>query len=151
MIWLRGLRTRLQLLLSRRATESRMNDEFSLHIEMETERLVQEEGLAGGQARRRALVAFGSVERHKDEIRNGRGVQLLEDLLADARYAVRMMRRSPILSGVIVLTLALAIGATVGIFGLLYSTMLRRLPLPSPSELYAVQPMNGGQLDGIDI
>lgn len=150
MIRLQAIRTRFHLLLAGRAVESRMNEEFSLHIEMEAERLIAEEGLGAAEARRRALVAFGSVERHKDEIRNGRGLQLAEDLVADARFAFRTMRRAPALSATIVLTLAIAIGSTVGVFGLLYTVLLQRLPLPDPSELYAIQPMNGGRIDFID-
>ena len=74
MSWLDGTRTRLRLLLAPRAAESRMNEEFRFHIEMEAERLVREAGLAPEEARRRALATFGGVENHKEALRTDRGL-----------------------------------------------------------------------------
>src|SRR5688500_8668795 len=61
MSWLAATRTRLRLLFGRRAAESRMDEEFRFHIDMEAEKLVRERGLDPGEARRRALVAFGGL------------------------------------------------------------------------------------------
>jgi hypothetical protein len=63
MSWLEGLRARLRLLFGRRAAEARMTKEIGFHIQMETERLIREQGLDTVEARRRALVAFGSAAR----------------------------------------------------------------------------------------
>ncbi|HEX8361406.1 MAG TPA: permease prefix domain 1-containing protein, partial [Longimicrobium sp.] len=65
MRWIDAGRVRLALLFRRREAESRMDEEFRFHLEMETERLAREEGLDPVEARRRAHVAFGGVERHK--------------------------------------------------------------------------------------
>jgi hypothetical protein len=62
MSWLEGSRARLRLLFRRRAAESRMDQEFRFHLEMETARQVRDKGLDAVEARRRALVAFGGVE-----------------------------------------------------------------------------------------
>ena len=67
MSWLEGSRARLGLLFGRRAAESRMDDEFRFHLDMETE-LHRRAGLDTGEARRRALVAFGGVEKHKEAL-----------------------------------------------------------------------------------
>jgi hypothetical protein len=64
MSWLDGVRARLRL-LSGRSAEARMQHEFGFHLEMEAERLMREEGLAPAEARRRAAVAFGGVEKYR--------------------------------------------------------------------------------------
>ena len=57
-------RTRLRLLLARRAAEARMNEEMRFHVDMEADRLVREERLAPAEARRRAVIAFGLAEKY---------------------------------------------------------------------------------------
>ena len=74
MSWFSAARARLHLLFAPRAAESRMNEEFDFHIEMETARLVREEHLSAHEARRRALATFGGVTQHKEELREGRGL-----------------------------------------------------------------------------
>jgi putative ABC transport system permease protein len=69
MKWLDSARARLRLLFARRAAESRMEREFRFHIDMETDALMRTEGLAPDDARRRAIAAFGGVERHKETMR----------------------------------------------------------------------------------
>ena len=82
MSWFHAARTRLGLLADRRAAESRMDDEFRFHLDMETD-LHRQAGVGTGEARRRALVAFGGVERHKEELRDGRGLAWLGGLSLD--------------------------------------------------------------------
>jgi hypothetical protein len=66
MRWLYAARARLRLLFARRSVESRMDQEFRLHLELETERLVRDERLPPDEARRRARVAFGGIDGHKE-------------------------------------------------------------------------------------
>jgi putative ABC transport system permease protein len=71
----RAARTHLRLLFARRDAESRMNEAFRFHLEMEADRLVREAGLEPQAARRQARLAFGYAERHKEELRScARGV-----------------------------------------------------------------------------
>jgi putative ABC transport system permease protein len=90
MSWIDGARTRLRLLFARNAAEARMDDEIRFHLEMETERLMREEGLDAGEARRRALLAFGGVEKHRRRCgtavgrRGSRGCRSTEARLPDA-------------------------------------------------------------------
>src|SRR3970040_381636 len=77
MKWSDSARAHLRLLFARRAAESRMNDEFRFHIEMETDQLMRANGLAADEARRQALAAFGGVEKHKEALRDGRGLAWL--------------------------------------------------------------------------
>jgi hypothetical protein len=119
MRWLDAARARFALLVARETAERRMDAEIAFHIEMETERLMHQEGLERGDASRRAHVAFGGVEKHKEALRDGRSVRWLvwlSQLSFDLRVAVRSLRRSPGLVTVIVLTLSLGIGATSALF-----------------------------------
>jgi putative ABC transport system permease protein len=62
-------------------------------------------------------------------------VNFAETLLRDVRYAFRMLRRSPGFTAVVILTLALAIGANTAIFSLINTLMLRTLPVQHPEQL----------------
>lgn len=112
MRWLHLAHTRLRLLLARRAAESRMQREFGFHIDMESERLMREHRLGPAEARRRALAAFGGVEKHKEALREGRGLAWLGGLSLDLKLGVRTLARYPGVS--IVGGLAMAIGVGLG-------------------------------------
>ena len=112
MSWLDGARTRLGLVFGRRAAESRMDREFRFHLDMETERLVREAGLDRAEARRRALVAFGGAEQHRETLRAGRGLAWLGGLSLDFRLGFRMLVKYPGLT--VVGGLAMAFGIWVG-------------------------------------
>src|SRR5215470_2417747 len=64
---------------------------------------------------------------------------MIEDLLVDVRYAVRMLRRSPGFSFIVIATLALGIGATTAIYSVIDATLLHTVPYPNPTELIRIQ------------
>ena len=76
MAWYHEIVSSLGALFGRRRQEREMDEEIAFHIEMETRRLV-ESGLDAHEARRRAVRAFGGVERHKDDVRDERGETVL--------------------------------------------------------------------------
>ena len=111
----KSITLRLRALFATRGVDREMDDEIRMHLDLETERNITL-GMSPEEARRRALLAFGGVEATREAHRDARGVSLMEDLLSDVRYAFRTFRRSPVLAGAAILTLALGIGANTAIF-----------------------------------
>ncbi|HEU4630546.1 MAG TPA: ABC transporter permease [Gemmatimonadaceae bacterium] len=134
MRWLHAARTRLRLLFARRAAEARMEDEFHFHLDMETE-LHRQAGVGTGEARRRALVAFGGVERHKEELRDGRGLAWLGGLSLDLKLGFRMLVKYPGLTVVGGLAMAFAIWVGAIAFEMVTMFVSPTLPLPGGDRI----------------
>src|SRR5204862_2412951 len=134
---LKGLSARARSLLASRASEARMEEEFRYHIAMEAERLVAA-GVAPDEARRRALVAFGGLDNHREAMRDGRGARLLADFAGDVRYAIRAMRRSPGFAIAVAVTLGMGIGVNGIIFAFVNSILFRPIPVPNAAQLVGV-------------
>jgi putative ABC transport system permease protein len=115
---------RLRAILRRGAMERELDDELRFHLERETEKLMRS-GLTRDDAARQARLAFGGVERIKDESRDVRGVALLDVMSQNVRYALRGLRAKPGFTAAVVLTLGLGIGANAAMFGLVDRLMFR--------------------------
>ena len=139
MSWLRGARTRLRLLFGGPAAEERMEEEIRFHIEMETERLVREEGLDPVEARRRAYVAFGGVDRTREEMREGRGLAWLSGLRLDLKLGLRMLAKYPVLTGASVLSLAIAVALAASWFQFMSTIIRPELPIPADEEVVMIR------------
>ena len=142
MQWLDGARARLHLLFGRRATEARMRDEFRFHVEMEAEALMREQGLSADEARRRALVAFGGVEKHKEALRDGRGTAWLTGLSLDVKLGGRMLVKYPVLTLAGGLALAIAIGIGAGWYDMMGKLLAPTIPLPDGDRIVVVETHN---------
>ena len=126
-------------LLARREAETRMDEEMRFHVEMEAERLRRAEGLDAGEARRRALVAFGGVERHKEELRAGRGLAWLGGLDLDFRLALRILVKYPGLTAVGGLAMAFAVWVGVVVFEMVRVAAFPTLPLPDGDRVVEIR------------
>ena len=135
---LRLFRHRLRSLFRLRTVEDELERELSLHLEQLTrERMAA--GLSAAEAARAARRAFGAPDLAKEQCRDARRVGLVEDLVKDLGFALRLLRRSPAFALTAVLSLALGIGANTAIFSLVDTVLLRSLPLERPHELVFLQ------------
>src|SRR5690348_14707220 len=117
----------------KRKRDAELEEELSAHLEMLVEQNV-ERGMTPEEARRAARIALGGREQIKEAVREQRGLPSLESFIADVRFGLRMLRKSPGFTCVAILTLALGIGANTAIFSLIDALLLRSLPVSNPQE-----------------
>src|SRR6478672_10871747 len=140
--WTGRLARRIRALLHRDALDRDIDDEMRLHIEMEANELARVYGLSPAEARRRAAIAFGGVDRFAEEHRDARGVRWIEEVAQDVRYAARSLRRSPGFTLTATLVLALGIGASTAVFSAVDAVLVSRLPYPSDDRLVRIFQQN---------
>ena len=125
---------RISNLFSRGNLEQEIHDELRSHLEMRTAENVAA-GMTPEQARRDALLRFGNPALMKERIVAEDAALTLESLFADVRYALRQLVRNRGFAVIAILTLALGIGATTGIFSILNAWIIQPLPLKDPQQL----------------
>jgi len=129
---------RLRALVRRDALDREVREEFQLHVDLEAEDLARTRGMTPAEARRRARVAFGGMDRFEEEHRDARGMRWVDDLASDARYAVRALRRTPGFTLSSIVILALGIGATTAVFGGVNAVLIARLPYAHDEQLVRI-------------
>jgi predicted permease len=134
---LKGLAARARSILRPADAEARLDEEFRFHLDAETEHLIRQ-GVPPAEARRRALVAFGGIEGHRETMRDERGARLFDDLRADVRYTLKAMGRHPGFIVSATLTLGLGIGVNGIVFGYVNSLLFRPVHARAPEELVAL-------------
>lgn len=119
-------------LLRRDKVEKDLDEEVRSYVDL----LADEKTAAGlprHTARRAARIETGGLEQLKEEVRDQRaGAAALEHFVQDARYGLRMAIRNPTFAGVVILTLAIGIGATTAVFSVVDAVLLNPLPFPRP-------------------
>jgi len=145
MRYLRAAIARIAGFFNGHRADDDLRDELHAHLEMETDENIRR-GMTREEARRRALLAAGGLTLAAESVRDQRGLPWIEGVLSDVRYAFRTLRRSRVFTTVVVLTLALGIGANTAMFTLLRGTLLRPLPNRDGSRLvYLRQSAPGAQ------
>ena len=123
--------------LHRSETEDDLDEELLSHVQHRANDL-ERSGLSPVEALRRARIEFGGYEKFKEESREALGGNLIETVIQDVRFGLRVLRKSPGFTVVAVFTLALAIGANAVVFGVLNALILRPLNVPQPESLYGI-------------
>ncbi len=132
------LRFRWRTLFDRDALDAELDAELADHLDRQTSANIQR-GMTPIAARRAARVEFGAVQRYKEEARDTRGLRWLEDLRQDLRFAGRMVVKSPLFTGIVVITLALGIGLNTAVFSVVDAMLLRPLPgVRAPQEIVQI-------------
>ena len=137
MTLLHRLASVLTWIFRRNRAEQALDDELRAFVEMSAADKVRD-GYSPAEARRLAIIELGGVEQTRERVRTYRHGGGLDDVGRDVRYAVRTFVRNPGFTVIVVLTLALGIGANTAIFSLIDALMLRSLPVPNPRELLQV-------------
>ncbi len=142
------LRSWLGATLWRSRMESEMDAELRFHLEAYVEDLVRS-GMSRQEAMRRARVEFGGIERVKEEGREARGANLIENLVQDLRYGASNMLRTPGFTAITAFTLALGIGATTAIFSTVNPILFESLPYPDARRIMMISDFGseGSRLD----
>ena len=133
---------RLRAFVRGRAVERELEEELRFHLEHEIDKHVAS-GRSRDEATRLARLAFGGVEQVKEECRDARGTRLLETMLQDLRYGLRMLRRAPGFSITAGATIALSTAALATVFTLGHTLFFRALPVDRPDELVVVSSTRG--------
>ena len=137
MRWPTQFRLWLRSLLRRNVVEQELDEELRYHLERQIDIGIAS-GLAPEEARYAALRAMQCIEQRKEECRDMRRINLIEDLARDFRYALRMLRQRSGFAAVALLTLALGTGATTVMFTVVDSVLLKPLSYPQPERLVAL-------------
>src|SRR4051812_18934338 len=120
--------------------------ELEFHVEQQIGAFVAE-GMPRAEAERKARLQFGGIAQVNETCRELRRWRLLDELRADLRFAVRLARRTPVLTATTLLALAIGIGASSTIFAVVNGVLPKPLPYSQPDRLVMVwnsSPKNGG-------
>jgi putative ABC transport system permease protein len=131
------LRQLFSSLFHRTQLDADLDEELRAHLARHADDL-ERSGLSRAEAERQARLAFGSAENAKEQCREQQAGFWLETLWSDAKFALRIFRKSPAFTITAILTLALGIGANTAIFSLVNTVLLQHLPVRASNRLVVI-------------
>src|ERR1051326_7064176 len=134
---LRRLWMRLRATIGSGNSDRDFRDELESVLQMHTDDNLRA-GMTPEEARRQARIRLGGVEQIQQVVRDRTGLPWLEVFGRDLRYASRTLLRTPGFTAVAILVMAIGIGASVSLFTVIHSVLLRPLPFPHPDRLVAI-------------
>jgi predicted permease len=134
MRWTYKLPLRFRSLFRKERVERELDEELQFHLERQIEENLAA-GMAPEEARYAALRALGGVEHTKEQCRDQRRVNFIEDFVQDLGYSLRKLRREPGVAMAVALTLSIGIGATTAVFSTINTALIRRIPFTEPDRL----------------
>jgi predicted permease len=135
---LRAFVNRLRSLVGRSQRSDQLRDEIDLHIELRRDALIAA-GMDPREAHYEARRLFGNATVKREEARDVWTFPKLETIGQDVRYALRLLRRSPMFATIAVLALGIGIGAATAVFTLVDAVLLRKLAVHNPDELVVLR------------
>ena len=155
MTFLHRLASIVRWMVYRDRAERDLNDELETFVDMAVADRMRD-GAAPADARRAAVLHLGGMEQAKERVRSARHGAWLDAVGRDLRYGLRTLPRSPVFTGVALLTLALGIGANTAIFSIVNAAILRPLGYPASEQLmrltahFAVGSVQGFRLSTLE-
>ena len=135
--WIYTIPLRVRSLFKRRVADRELDEELEYHLEQKILNFVAK-GLSEKEARYAALREFRGVQQAKENCRDARKVNLIQDFTQDLRFGARMLRKNPGFTAVAILTLALGIGANATIFSLVNAVLYKNLPFADSDRILYV-------------
>jgi predicted permease len=120
------------------SSDQRLDLELRDHIERQVADYVAS-GMSEPAARRRVRIEFGGLEQAKEHVRDVRPHQWFSELVRDIRVGFRGLRREPLFALSVTIILTVAIGASVAMFSVLHTVVLRALPYPRANDLAMIR------------
>lgn len=138
----------LKQFFSRNKMRSDLSEELRQHLDEKVETLVAQ-GIPREEALHAARRAFGNAALLEQRSREVWMWPVIESLWTDVKFALRQLRKSPGITFIAVMTLALGIGANTAVFTLTWAVILKSLPVPHPNRLVEYEMRNGDSMIGL--
>jgi predicted permease len=139
-------RLRFRALFFRPRMDAELEEEIASHIELQTRKYVQA-GMSPEEAKRHACLDFGGTEKAKEECRDSRRITFLSHVMQDLHYSMRIIRRAPGFTALIIAILAIGMGANLATFSVTDAILLRMLPVRDPASLFRMVRATGNATD----